>query len=46
MDLLVAFGKPWTYWLAPVITLMAVLSVLALFVGYLIKVVAARYPKQ
>ena len=45
-DLLLAFGKPWTYWMAPVITLMAVLGVLALFVGYLIKVVAARYPKQ
>ncbi len=46
MDLLYAFGKPWTYWMAPVVMLMAVLGVLALFVGYLIKVVAARYPKQ
>lgn len=39
-------AEPWTYWLAPVLTLMAVLGVLATFVGYLIKVVAARYPKQ
>ncbi len=46
MDLLFSFGKPWTYWMAPLITLLAILSVLALFVGYLIKVVAAKYPKQ
>ncbi len=45
MDFL-AVAKPWTYWLAPVLTLVAVLGVLATFVGYLIKVVAARYPKQ
>ena len=44
MELIAA--EPWTYWLAPVLTLVAVLGVLATFVGYLIKVVAARYPKQ
>jgi uncharacterized membrane protein YphA (DoxX/SURF4 family) len=46
VETLVAFGKPWTYWLAPVITLVSVLAVLALFVGYLVKVVAAKYPRQ
>ncbi|MDQ6796763.1 MAG: hypothetical protein M3011_01850 [Actinomycetota bacterium] len=46
MDLLLAFGKPWTYWLAPVVTLVAVLGVLSFFVRYLVKVTAARYPKQ
>ncbi len=46
MDLLFDFGKPWTYWMAPLITLLSILGVLALFVGYLIKVVAAKYPKQ
>ncbi len=46
MDLLFAFGKPWTYWMAPLITLLSILGVVALFVGYLIKVVAAKYPKQ
>lgn len=45
MDSLLA-AEPWTYWLAPVLTLVAILGVLATFVGYLIKVVAARYPKQ
>ncbi|HEX3392907.1 MAG TPA: hypothetical protein VHS52_00130 [Acidimicrobiales bacterium] len=46
MDLLVAFGKPWTYWLAPVVTLVTILGVLSFFIRYLVKVTAARYPKQ
>ena len=46
MEFILSFGKPWTYWMAPVVMLISVLGVLALFVGYLIKVVAARYPKQ
>ena len=46
MHLLLAFGKPWTYWLAPVVTLIAILAVLSVFVRYLVKVTAARYPKQ
>ncbi len=47
MDVIVfAFGKPWTYWLAPVVTLMAVLGLLAFFIRYLVKVTAAKYPKQ
>lgn len=45
MDLL-ATAKPWTYWIAPVVTLVAVLGVVSLFVRYLLKVVAAKYPKQ
>jgi hypothetical protein len=43
---LLAFGKPWTYWMAPAVFLIAVLAVLGLFVGYIIRVVAAKYPKQ
>jgi hypothetical protein len=46
VDLLLAFGKPWTYWLAPVVTLVAILAVLGVFIRYLVKVTAARYPKQ
>ena len=45
MDLLLA-AKPWTYWAAPLLTLLAILGVLGVCVAYLIKVVAARYPKQ
>ena len=44
--LVLAAAKPWTYWLAPLLVLGAVLTVLALVVGYLIKVVAAKYPRQ
>ena len=46
MDLIVAFGKPWTYWMAPGVTLMAILAVLGFFIRYLLKVTAAKYPKQ
>jgi hypothetical protein len=44
--LLLAAAKPWIYWLAPVIGLAAGLTVVALVIGYLIKVVAAKYPRQ
>ncbi len=46
MDLLFSFGKPWTYWMAPGVMLLTVLALVGWFVGYLVKVVAARYPKQ
>jgi hypothetical protein len=45
MDLLAA-AKPWTYWLAPLLMLGAVLGIIAVFIGYLVRVVAARYPRQ
>ena len=45
LSLLLAAAKPWTYWLAPVLTLGSVLGLFAVIVGYLIKVVAAKYPK-
>jgi hypothetical protein len=45
MDLLAA-AKPWTYWLAPLLTLGTLLAVVALMVGYVVKVVAARYPRR
>ena len=45
MDLLLA-AKPWTYWLAPVLTLGAVLGFASgSSLAYLVKVVAAKYPK-
>lgn len=45
MDLLIAAAKPWTYWLAPVLTLGSILGIIAFVLGYLVKVVAAKYPK-
>ena len=44
MDLLAA-AKPWTFWLAPLLVLVTVLALLAVLVGYVVKVVAARYPR-
>jgi hypothetical protein len=44
MDLLAA--KPWTYWLAPLLVLGTVLAVVGVIIGYLVKVVAARYPRR
>ncbi len=46
VDIILAFGKPWTYWLAPGVTLVTILAILGFFVRYLVKVTAARYPKQ
>jgi uncharacterized membrane protein YphA (DoxX/SURF4 family) len=45
MDLLAA-AKPWTFWLAPLLMLVSVLGIIAVFIGYLVRVVAARYPRQ
>ena len=47
MDISV-FAKvaPWTYWLALPLTIMSVLAVLAVILGYLRKAVAVKYPKQ
>jgi len=45
MDLLAA-AKPWTYWIAPVLMLGSILGIISVFIGYLVKVVAARYPRQ
>lgn len=44
MDLLAA-AKPWTFWLAPLLVLVTVLALLAVTIGYVVKVVAARYPR-
>src|SRR6266568_5061142 len=41
---LVAAAKPWTYWISPVLVIGAVLAVLAISFGYLVKVVSAKYP--
>lgn len=45
MDLLAA-AKPWTFWLAPLLTLGTLLALVAIMIGYVVKVVAARYPRR
>jgi hypothetical protein len=43
---LLAAAKPWIYWLAFLLVLSAALMIVALGVGYVIKVVANKYPRQ
>ncbi|MFN2505284.1 MAG: hypothetical protein ABR540_13855 [Acidimicrobiales bacterium] len=43
---LIAAARPWTYWMALPLALMAVLGVLGVIVSYLLKAVAAKYPRQ
>jgi hypothetical protein len=45
MDFLVAVAKPWTYWIAPLLVLMAFLGLFSVILQYIFKVVAAKYPK-
>jgi hypothetical protein len=44
--LLLAAAKPWIYWVAPLLVLGAMLALVAVGVGYLIKVTANKYPRQ
>jgi hypothetical protein len=44
--MLLAAANPWIYWLSFVLVLSGVLVLLAFFVGYLVKVVGAKYPRQ
>jgi hypothetical protein len=46
MDLMfLATAKPWTYWIAPLLVLMAFLGIFSVILQYIFKVVAAKYPK-
>ncbi|MDQ6728138.1 MAG: hypothetical protein M3066_18550 [Actinomycetota bacterium] len=46
MDLLLATAKPWTYWIAPLMVLLAVLGLLSVILQYVFKVQGAKYPKN
>jgi hypothetical protein len=45
MDLL-AVAKPWTYWVSPILVIGAVLAIIGVLVGYVVKVVSLKYPRQ
>jgi hypothetical protein len=45
MEFLFAVAKPWAYWIAPIILVVAILGVLSVILQYVFKVVAAKYPK-
>ncbi len=40
------FGVVWHYWLGVVLFLSVVLICIGILIGYLVKVVAPRYPKH
>ncbi len=44
--LVLAAAKPWIYWLAFLLAVGAALLLIGIAIGYLIKVVAAKYPRQ
>ncbi|MGH9278648.1 MAG: hypothetical protein ACRD12_11170 [Acidimicrobiales bacterium] len=46
MDLIIAAAKPWTYWLALPLAVATVLAMFAILLRYLLKAVAAKYPRQ
>ena len=39
-------AKVWHYWVALPLVAVGVIALIATFVSYLVKVVAARYPRQ
>jgi hypothetical protein len=45
MDGLLLAAKPWAYWIAPMLAVVSVLAIIAVILGYVFKVVAAKYPK-
>ena len=38
-------AKPWAYWISPLLAAISVLAVIGVIIGYVFKVVAAKYPK-
>lgn len=45
MDVFVLAAKPWAYWISPLLAVISVLAVIGVVIGYVFKVVAAKYPK-
>lgn len=43
---LIAEAKPWTFWMALPLVLGSALAVLGVIVAYLLRVVAAKHPRQ
>lgn len=46
MDAVLVAAQVWHFWIAPAVTALAVLLVIATVIGYLVKVVAPKYPKN
>jgi hypothetical protein len=46
MPVMVLAAQVWVYWVALVLFVGAIVTVIALAVGYLLKVVSPQYPKR
>lgn len=46
MELVLAVTRPWHFWLGAALVLGALLLVVATVVGYLVRVTAAKYPRD
>jgi len=46
MDAVQFASQVWHYWIAPAVVGLVVLMIIATIVGYLVKVVAPKYPKS
>jgi len=46
MEAVLLAAKVWHFWIAPAVTALAVLLVIATIIGYLVKVVGPKYPKN
>lgn len=46
LSLVLAAGKVWTFWIGVVLAIGALFTVLALVLGYVLKVQAPQYPKR
>ncbi|MCB1003413.1 MAG: hypothetical protein KDB35_04420 [Acidimicrobiales bacterium] len=46
MDAVLLAAKVWHFWIAPAVVALVVVAIIATIVGYLVKVVAPKYPRS
>ena len=46
MDAVLLASQVWHFWIAPAVVALTILAVIATIIGYLVKVVAPKYPKS
>lgn len=46
MEAVLLAAKVWHFWIAPAVAALAILLVIGTIIGYLVKVVAPKYPKN
>lgn len=46
MEAVLLAAKVWHFWIAPAVVALAILLTIGTIIGYLVKVVAPKYPKN